>query len=145
MSIVTSKQEGVVKMQKIMIIDSDIRQMCELNEGLSNEYRILNCSRGAQAMELFKLYQPSALLLDPTTAELKSIDFVRQVRSFPNGSHLPILALTQITSLRHLEDCFNWDVDMIFSKPCSTEKIKKKLNEHLGRTIRPLVPESLLI
>lgn len=129
-------------MKKIMIIDSDIRQMRELNEGLSNEYQILNCSRGAKAMELFRLYQPSALILDPATDQLNGRDFILQVRAFSNGSRLPILALTAITTLRHLEQSFDWSVNSIFSKPCSAERVKKKLNEYLVRAIMPLSPEN---
>lgn len=132
-------------MQRIMIIDSDIRQMRELNEGLTHEYQILNCSRGAKAMELFRLYQPLALILDPTTDELNGRDFIRQVRSFPGGFRLPILALTRITTLRVLEQSFDWSVDMIFSKPCSAERVKKKLNEYLVRIANPFGSESALV
>ena len=115
-----------------MIIDSDIRQMHELNEGLSNEYQILNCSRGAKAMDLFRLYQPLALILDPATEELNGRDFIRQIRGLSHGFRLPILALTRIASIRHLEQSFDWSVDKIFSKPCSAERVKKKLNDYLA-------------
>lgn len=121
-------------MEKIMIIDSDIRQMRELNDGLTPWYQILNCSRGSKAMELFQLYQPSALVLDPATPEINGREFVRQVRVLPMGGRIPILALTKITTLRHIEDSFDWGVDMIFSKPCSGERIKKKLDECLARS-----------
>src|SRR5580692_11724716 len=124
-------------MQRIMIIDSDIRQMRELNLGLSVEYRILNCSRGANALDLFRLYQPSAIILDPATGEFNGMELIRRVRSFPNGFYLPILALTRITTLNHLEQSFDWNVNAIFSKPCSAERVKKKLNECLIRTVSP--------
>ncbi len=116
-------------MERIMIIDSDIRQMQELNHGLSENYQILNCSRGSKAMDLFKLYIPSALVLDPATPELNAREFIHQVRSLPAGWRLPILALTRITTLRRIEESFDWGVDMIFSKPCSGERVKKKLAE----------------
>ena len=118
-------------MERIMIIDSDIDQMRELNGGLSGDYRILNCSRGAQAMELFKLYLPSAVVLDPATPDLNTRDFIRQVRGLPSGWRQPILALTRISRLRHIEESFEWGVDIIFSKPCSGQRIKKKLSEYL--------------
>jgi DNA-binding response OmpR family regulator len=129
-------------MQRIMIIDSDIRQMRELNDGLSGGFQILNCSRGSQAMELFKLYLPSALILDPATEGLNGGDFIRQVRSFPNGLRLPILALTRITTIRHLEQSFDWGVDMIFSKPCSAERVRKKLEELRVRPGQSPSPET---
>ena len=125
-------------MGRIMIIDSDIRQMRELNEGLSPHFQILNCSRGAQAMDLFKLYQPSAVILDPSTPQFQCREFVRQLRLNPGGSRLPILALTRITTLKLLEQSFDWGADMIFSKPCTAEKIKKKLSEYFTGPIPAL-------
>jgi PleD family two-component response regulator len=116
-------------MERIMIIDSDIPQMRELNNSLSNNFQILNCSRGSKAMDLFKLYLPSALVLDPATPELNVREFIRQVRSQSSGRYLPILALARIASLRHIQESFNWGVDVIFSKPCSGERLKKKLEE----------------
>ena len=105
-------------MEKVMVIDSDAQQIRILNEGLSNDFHILGCSRGTKALELFQVFQPSALVLDPITTEL-------------SGKEFPILALTRITTLRHIEDSFDLGVDMIFSKPCSAERIKMKLNQCL--------------
>ncbi len=122
-------------MERIMIIDSDIRQIRELNDGLSVDFQILNCSRGAKAMELLRLFAPSALVLDPTTPGLSGRDFIRQVRSFPWGARLPILALTQITSLRRIEESFDWGADMVFSKPCSAQRVKRKLEDCLGKRL----------
>ncbi|HEV2353177.1 MAG TPA: response regulator [Puia sp.] len=124
---------GRQAMERIMIIDSDIRQMRELNDGLGSNYQILNCSRGEKALDLFKLYLPSALVLDPSTPELNVREFIRRVRSLPFRGELPILALAQITTLRQIEESFDWGVDMILSKPCSGEKAKKRLEEYLSR------------
>lgn len=128
-------------MEKIMIIDSDMGQMRDLNEGLSGDYRILNCSRGSKALELYRLFQPSALILDPATYELDGRDFIRRVRSAAKG-HIPILALTRITALKHIENSFDWGVDVIYSKPCTAERVRKKLDGFFtrpekARTLQP--------
>lgn len=121
-------------MERIMIIDSDIRQMRELNGGLGASYQILNCSRGDKALDLFRLYLPSAMVLDPSTPQLNVREFIRQVRSLSFRGELPILALTRITTLRQIEESFNWGVDLILSKPCSGERIKKRVEDCLART-----------
>lgn len=120
-------------MNRIMIIDSDIGQMREINKGLAGHYQILNCSRGDKALDLFRLYLPSALVLDPSTPQLHVRDFIRQVRSLPFRGELPILALAHMTTLRHIEESFDWGVDLILSKPCSGERVKRKLEECLTR------------
>jgi len=76
-------------MEKIMVIDSDTHQIRLLSDGLANDYQILNCSRGSKAAELFRLYKPSAVILDPLTFDLNGKEFVRQVRSSSQRISLP--------------------------------------------------------
>ena len=125
-------------MEKVMVIDSDAHQIRVLNDGLSDTFHILGCGRGTKAMELFQVYQPSALVLDPSTLELNGKEFIRRIRSLPRGRRLPILALTRISTMKHIEDSFDLGVDMIFSKPCSAERIKMKLNQCLAQSARRL-------
>jgi len=120
-----------------MIIDSDTDQLRKLSEGFSTDFKVLSCSRGSQALELFKLYQPSALILDPATYQLDGRHFIGQVRALSRRSPLPILALTRIATIGQLEASFGWNVDALYSKPCDAERLKKKLNECLGR-LKPL-------
>lgn len=132
-------------MEKVMLIDSDAHQIRVLNDGLSDTFHILGCGRGTKAMELFQAYQPSALVLDPSTVELNGKEFIRRIRSLPRGKRLPILALTRITTLKHIEDSFDLGVDMMFSKPCSAERIKTKLNQCLAKSVvRPSLEVALV-
>ena len=116
-------------MEKVMIIDSDIRQLREIQDEISGYYQALNLSRGDKALDLFRLYQPTALVLDPASPGFNGREFIRQIRALPRGKEMPILALTRITTLRHIEESLDWGVDMIFSKPCSGARVKKKLDE----------------
>jgi len=118
-------------MQKIMIIDSDVQQVRELSGGLWETYRILGCSRGAKAMELFHLFEPEAVILDPTTRDLNGKEFIQRVRVLPKGRRIPILALSRMTTLRQVEESFDLGADMVFSKPCAAERVKTKLHKLL--------------
>ncbi len=35
--------------------------------------------------------------------------------------------MTQLNTLKHIEESLEWGADMVFSKPCQAEKICKKL------------------
>jgi DNA-binding response OmpR family regulator len=118
-------------MKKIMLIDSDVLQLKTLNDGLSSSFQVLNCSRGAKAMDLYRIFLPNALILDPTTPGLPESDFIHSVRNLPGGYRLPILALTKIQSTQTLDEIFRWKVDVVLSKPCSAERAEKKLRELL--------------
>lgn len=129
-------------MDRVMIIDSDLQQIQEFNQGLSKEFHILNCSRGSKAMELFRIYKPSALILDPYTFELDGKDFIQRVRSLPSFRSMPIIALTRMTTLKKIEESFAWGVDAIYSKPCSADRITKKLREYLVKSVAVLELET---
>ena len=133
-------------MLKIMLIDPDIQQLKVLNEGLSTHFQVLNCSRGEKAMDLYRIFLPHALLLDPTTPGLSESGFLRSVRNLPGGYRVPILALTQIRSTRTLDQIFRWKVDVVLSKPCSADRAEKKLRELLAffPAEAPTGPSSLL-
>ena len=121
-------------MKRLMIIDSDLNQLRLLKDALKDEYLILGCSRGTNALALFDDFQPSAVVLDPRAHDLNGREFIRKIKSLPLRRDIPILALCHITSLRQIEESFNWGADMIFSKPCSPERIQQKLNRLFVRS-----------
>ena len=129
-------------MDRIMIIDSDLSQMRELNNALFSNYQILNCSRGSKALELFRIFQPAALVMDPKTFEMKAQSFIKQARYY-SLKRLPVLALTRITNLQQIEENFDLGVDIIFSKPCAVELVQKKLRALLAALSSNLQPNLL--
>jgi DNA-binding response OmpR family regulator len=129
-------------MEKIMVIDADVQELRKLNSDLSKDFVVLTCSRVNKALDLLQVFQPSALILDPSISGFNVKDFVQQIRSTPQLEGIFIIALTRITSFKYIEESFDWGVDLIYSKPCSSERIRKKTAEYLlrKRTSRILEP-----
>ena len=130
-------------MLKVMVIDQDIRQIREIGDELGDSYSLLNCSKGAKAFDLFKIFQPDAVIMDPVTAGLSVPEFITAVRGLPNGAGIPILFLTQFTTIRNIEKNFDWGADFIFSKPCPADRLKDKLTEYLFKS--PKFPNTQLV
>jgi DNA-binding response OmpR family regulator len=122
-------------MLKIMVIDQDIRQIREIRDELVNRYVLLNCSKGSKAFDLFRIFQPNAVIMDPVTTGLNTQAFIAGVRGLPNGVGTPILFLTQFTTIRNIENQFDWGADFIFSKPCPADRLKDKLAEYLFKSL----------
>jgi DNA-binding response OmpR family regulator len=123
-------------MFKVMIVDEDIRQIREITDEIGLHYRVLNCSRGAKALDLLRVFQPDALILDPATPDLNPQDLITEMRGQPGASRAPVLLLTNFTTIRHIERSFDWGVDFVFSKPCSTDRLSRKLAEFLEKANR---------
>jgi DNA-binding response OmpR family regulator len=124
-------------MKKVMLIDSDIGHLRGLMGILSKDFNILVCSRGQNAWDLFNFFKPDALVMDPTATGLDTPDFLSRIRRkyWPNS--IPIIAMTRINTLKHIEQSFDWGADMVLSKPCQAEKICKKLLELLPKKETP--------
>jgi DNA-binding response OmpR family regulator len=118
-------------MEKIMVIDPNIVELQKLNENLSKDHIVLACSRANKALELIQVFKPSVLLLEPSTPGLSTREFIRKARSYPQLGGLSVIAMTKITELRHIEESFEWGVDVIFSKPVPFDRLRKKLGEML--------------
>ena len=126
-------------MEKIMIIDSNAGDLQRLNEDLSKDYIVLACNRAAKALDLLGVFKPAALILDPSTPGLSTREFIQKAHSLPQLAHLPIIAITKITVPGQIEESFDWGVDVIFSKPVPTDRLRKKLGESIFKT--PLAVE----
>lgn len=120
-------------MEKIMVIDANIGDLQRLNEDLSKDYIVLVCSRAANALDLLAVFKPAALILDPSTPGLFTREFIRKAHSLPQLANMPVIAVTKIKALRHIEESFDWGVDVIFSKPVPADRILKKIGENLSK------------
>ena len=123
-------------MFKVMLVDEDIRQIREITDEIGLHYSVLNCSRGAKALDLLRVFQPDALILDPATPGLNPQELIAEMRRQPGASRSPVLLLTHFTTIRHIEKSFDWGVDFVFSKPCSTDRLGRKLAEFLDKANR---------
>ncbi len=118
-------------MKKIMLIDSDTSHLKRMNDILSRDFNVLICSRGHKAWELFNLFNPGALVLDPVATGLNTSEFFPRVRRKTWPDSIPIIAMTRLTTLKHIEKSFDWGADIVLSKPCDAERVRKKLMELL--------------
>ncbi|HVM31639.1 MAG TPA: response regulator [bacterium] len=123
-------------MFKVMIVDEDVRQSREIIDEIGLHYHVLNCSRGAKALDLCRAFQPDALILDPATPGLNAQELIAETRNQPGASRAPVLLMTHFTTIRHIEKSFDWGVDFVFSKPCSTDRLGRKLAEFMGKAAR---------
>ena len=121
-------------MKKIMIVDGNTWDLQRLSEDLSRDNIVLICSRATKAMDLLRLFKPNVLILDPSTPGISAKNFIGQVRLLSPIERIPIFALTRMTSLRHIEESFEWGVDVIFSKPLPIDRLRGKLAQELEKT-----------
>lgn len=75
---------------KVMVIDSNVMQLQSIRDELSTNYVVLSCSRGTRALDLFKVYQPQALIISILTEDLNIEGFIEGIQKIPSGFCVPI-------------------------------------------------------
>ena len=119
-------------MKKIMVIDGDLHDLRLICDGLSKDFIVLSCSRVTTVFDLFTLFHPDALVLDPATEGLNAREFIARVRASLQPS---ILAVTRYTSTNSVKESLDWGADAIFLKSYTKENIGKKLREWLANPV----------
>jgi PleD family two-component response regulator len=124
---IRGKQE--YKMEKIMLLDGNTRDLRELSGALSPHFIVLSCGRGNKALEILKVFQPSGMILDPSMPGFDTVNFIQQARFYSKGLPLSVMALSSIFNLVQVSRVFDWGVDLAFSKPFDAPHVAKKMTE----------------
>ena len=75
---------------KVMLIDSDLRNLRTLRKELEGGYRVLGSSRGHAAQDLFELFRPQAVVANRATEGFEARGFLEWIRRVPEGLEVPV-------------------------------------------------------
>lgn len=83
-------------MRRILIIDDedDIREVASLSLEATAGWQVMTASSGAQGIEIAKVHQPDAILMDVMMPGVDGPTTFRQMQQTPEISHIPVLLLT---------------------------------------------------
>lgn len=121
-----------------MLIDSDVAHLRGVGDALSKDFSVLICSRWHKAWDLYDIFAPDALILDPSSPESAAPVFLHQLRAKMFLKPIPVIVLSRLTSLKHIETRLDWGADLVFSKPCQGERLQKKLLELFSKRETPV-------
>ncbi|HEY0938619.1 MAG TPA: response regulator [Steroidobacter sp.] len=113
----------------VLLIDDDHRIRSSLGRLLRVlSYHVIEAADWNAALQLTAADQPNVVVTDLHMPERSGIDIARLVRSHPQFSHIPIIALTatppgddETIALFHA----------ILEKPCTADELKRVLEDAL--------------
>lgn len=114
-------------MKKILLIDSDLRILSSLANELREHFAVLNCEKGEKALNLCKVFSPDAVILDPTMPGLGPENIIPKIRAIPSKANILIVVTSYSSSIRKMEEHFEWGADFYFQKPVNPGRIRLKL------------------
>ncbi|NCP84666.1 MAG: tetratricopeptide repeat protein [Bacteroidetes bacterium] len=96
---------------------------------INSEFKIVEAENGVQAVDLFQKTNPDIIFMDIQMPLLSGIEATKSIRSFKNGKHVPIIALTAGIVKGEKEQCLANGMSDYIAKPVILNKIKHILFE----------------
>ena len=100
----------------------------------ARHYRVIAAANGKEAIALAQSQQPDIILMDINMPELNGIEVTRLIRANPVLAHIPIVAITALTSHQDQCLCLEEGMNHFLPKPFRL----KELTHAIDRLLEPL-------
>ncbi len=112
----------------ILIVDDDNTNRLLLRSHLNQAgYQVLEARDGAEAVEMYNLHQPHAVLMDVMMPVMDGYEATRIIRQLASSRYVPIIFLTALTDERSLARCVETGGVDFITKPYNKTLLKLKL------------------
>jgi CheY-like chemotaxis protein len=113
----------------VLLIDDDLRIRNSLGRLLRVlSYEVVEAADWNAALELAAVQPPDVVVTDLHMPEHSGVDIARLLRSHPELSHIPVIALTATPPRDHETISL---FHAVLEKPCAAEDLKRALTDAL--------------
>lgn len=114
---------------KILIVDDSFINRELLTEMLEDEYEVITCENGLQALELMEenYNELAIILLDLVMPVLDGVGFLKALQNKPIMKDIPILVISGETNVETEIKCFDYGVFDFIKKPFDNRLVKKRI------------------
>ena len=99
---------------------------------LSLNYKVHVAPNGVECLEQLKTLRPDLILMDLSLPKLDGWEATRRIKSNPELSRIPVIALTANAMLGDREKALEAGCDDYISKPVDLRELTSKLRHYLG-------------
>ncbi|MDO8471051.1 MAG: response regulator [bacterium] len=123
-------------MKKILLIDDDETFLKTVNDFLSSEgYNIIVAKDGSKGLEVVEKESPDLILLDLLMPNSGGMDFLKILHEDERLSKIPILILTNLTSMNLVDEGLKFGArGYIVKSNESLKTIKSSIESVIGNT-----------
>jgi len=96
-----------------------------------NGYQVIAAEDGLEAIEKAKMEKPALILMDMQLPEMDGFEATRRIKSTPETSHIPIVAVTSYAMVGDKEKAFAAGCVGYIEKPFMPETFVSKIEKYL--------------
>ncbi|MFN5856198.1 MAG: response regulator [Pseudanabaenaceae cyanobacterium] len=118
------------KLPLILLVEDNevnIKTICSYLK--AKGYEIIIARNGEEAVSLTQSSQPDLILMDIQMPKMDGLEAIKQIRSNPNSTHTPIIALTALAMVGDREKCLAAGADDYMTKPVKLRELASKANK----------------
>lgn len=116
-----SGETGKSSHTTILLVDDDPELLHFEEKFLSPHYRVLTARNGKEALEVLREANVNLVVCDIMMPEMDGFEFIRQVKSNIEFSHIPVILLTAKVNVKSKVQGFETGADAYIDKPFSLE------------------------
>jgi len=124
-------------MWKLLIADCNEEYRTALSNVLKDQYHVLCCRTGTEALELLHREHPDMFVLDPMLPELDGLTLLE--RACADGIHPMVLAVTPILTGYVYSCAQRLGIEYLIRKPCDIDAIASRVKDLSQRLRTPKV------
>ena len=117
-------------MRKLLIVDDEdgVRSLVRMTLE-SEQYEILEASKGEDAVELVREHHPDLVLLDVMLPDTSGVEVCRALKSDPATATVTILMLTAKAQSADIQEAEKAGADGYFTKPFSPVALLQRVDK----------------
>ena len=115
----------------LLLVDDNAEFLAFLNETLSSDYRILQATEGAEALEILAREKVDLVISDVMMPNMNGLELCRAIRNNVRTARIPILLLTAKDSDEFKLEGLNEGADDYIAKPFNMDLLKMRITQFI--------------
>lgn len=105
-----------------------LKRMLERQEG----WKVREAADGLKGLEEIKKRMPDIILLDLMMPNMDGYEFLKHLRSYPEGENIPVLIITSLNGAENELKGFELGADDFITKPININSLVARIRRHLS-------------
>ena len=119
--------------KKILVIDDLAENRSMLVDFLTLiGFEMIEAANGAEGLEKTRKEHPDLILMDIVMPEMNGLELTQQLRSIPEYSSLPIIAISASTSNKDIQSCLEMGMNAFLAKPVNFHDLLSHIAQMLS-------------
>jgi DNA-binding response OmpR family regulator len=119
--------------QKLLVVDDEPLLREVLRDFLSEQFDVMECASGIDAVRLASEWSPDVILMDVMMPGMDGIAAVKKLRENEQTRSIPVLMLTAVNSTPNRIEAFDFGADDYITKPFDFDEVLSRIRSKISR------------